>query len=410
MTSEVCDMSDGGLLQKAMEQQTGDTELVAEAVVTQSKSESRFNQNLKIGLGLTIVSALAMWGYSLPSIQSDFAFAVIIPIGMGAAAWWFVWNGLDRKHTEVVSVVLILLLASPFMAMSLSSSSVTITDSQLSDDATTISLTIRESGGLFGSPSGDADVTITYDGEQVWSTSTPFSIDREDGYGKYGLLTLTISDFYSGNAADDAEYVASVKFGGSSDSITLSMDFLERTVGQVKNAALPAMGSGSDCEANQDNCVVGVGLKAWAGLPRLPSAGDPTPPPAPLAHADFELSAVLSTGGVSAIEFPTVSVNNGEVTWDSDSGTYGGGLGAYGDFGSQITLDGSVEDISLNMLYIPRDDWSENDLGCYEFTVTVTQSPPWGDRTAHTSSTFYELTEDGDGETSSESWTEVDSC
>ncbi len=403
-------MSDGGLLAKAMKQQSGDTELVAEAVAAPSKSESRFNQNLKIGLGLTILSAVSMWIFSSPSIQSDFAFAIILPIGMGGAAWWFLWNGLGRKHTEVVTVVILLLLASPFAAMSLSSSSITITDSQLSDDATMISLTIRESGGLFGGASGDADVSISYDGDEVWSSSIAFSINREDGYGEYGILSLTIADFYAGNADEDANYVASVNYGDSSDSITLSADFLKRTVEEVTNVALPVMGSGGDCEVNQDNCVIGVGLKAWVGLPRLPTADDPTPPPAPLPHADFELTATLSKDGVSAIEYPTVTVNNGDVSWDSDSGTYGGGVGVYGDFGSEIILEGSVEDLSINMLYIPRDDWSENDLGCYEFTVSVTQSPPWGDRTAHVSTTYYELSEDGDGETSSESWTETDSC
>ena len=89
------------------------------------------------------------------------------------------------------------------------------------------------------------------------------------------------------------------------------------------------------------------------------------------------------------------------------------GMGTVGDFGSLLTLDGSVEDFSLNMYYIPRDDWSENDYGCYEFQVSVTQSPPWGDRTAHVSTTYYELAEEGGDEgavNTDESWTQVNGC
>ncbi|MDC0184212.1 hypothetical protein OAJ45_04355, partial [Candidatus Poseidoniales archaeon] len=167
-------MSDGGLLQKAMEQQSSDTELVAEAVVVPPKGGPMFSNSLKLGLALALVSVVSMWIFSSPSIQSDWSFVILLPIMMGGASFWFIWNGIGRKHTEVISVVLILLLASPFMAMSVSSSSLTITDSTLSSDATTITLTIRESGGLFGSASGDADVSVSYGGEEVWTTSMPF--------------------------------------------------------------------------------------------------------------------------------------------------------------------------------------------------------------------------------------------
>lgn len=177
---EVRDMSDGGLLQKAMEQQSSDTELVADAVVAPPKGGPMFNNGLKIGLALALVSVVSMWIFSSPSIQSDWSFAILIPIVMGGASFWFIWNGIGRKHTEVISVVLILLLASPFMAMSLSSSSLTITDSTLSSDATTITLTIRESGGLLGSASGEADVSVSYAGDEVWTTSMPFAVNLKD--------------------------------------------------------------------------------------------------------------------------------------------------------------------------------------------------------------------------------------
>ena len=80
---------------------------------------------------------------------------------------------------------------------------------------------------------------------------------------------------------------------------------------------------------------------------------------------------------MTAISYPTVTVINGDATWDSMNGEYGSGSAIVGDFGSEIVLDGSVEDIAINMQFIPREDWEESDFG-YEFTVSITQGPPWG--------------------------------
>ena len=116
---------------------------------------------------------------------------------------------------------------------------------------------------------------------------------------------------------------------------------------------------------------------------------------------------------MTAISYPTVTVINGDATWDSMNGQYGSGSAVVGDFGSEIVLDGSVEDIAINMQFIPREDWEESDFGCYEFTVSATQGPPWGDRTAHVSTTYYELAEFGGGDEgpdTDESWTQVSSC
>ena len=70
----------------------------------------------------------------------------------------------------------------------------------------------------------------------------------------------------------------------------------------------------------------------------MSQANDPDPRPAPLVHADFEMSAVLSKDGVTAIEYPTVTVTNGEAIWDSESGVYGSGSAEVGDFGSELSL------------------------------------------------------------------------
>ena len=162
-------MSDGGLLQKAMDVQQPADEIVAVAAPEVEK-KTLIPNSLFIGIGLAVVSIVSMWLYSLPSIQSDYAFAIIVPILLAGAGWFFIWEGANRKYTGVISVTILLLLASPFISSSFFSSSITITDSDLSPDAETITLTIRESGGLFGGSTGDADVSITYGGEKVWES------------------------------------------------------------------------------------------------------------------------------------------------------------------------------------------------------------------------------------------------
>ncbi len=400
-------MSDGGLLQKAMDVQQPADEIVAVAAPEVEK-KTLIPNSLYIGIVLAVVSIISIWLYSLPSIQSDYALAIVVPIVLAGAGWFLIWDGVNRKFTEVISVTILLLLASPFISSSIFSSSLTITDSDLSSDAETITLTIRESGGFFGGSSGDADVSITYGGEKVWESVMPLSINLNDANGKYGRLVLPIEDFYSGNAADDSRYVVTVDSGSSSDSFILNSGHLARTVDTTQNLAVGAMGQGNDCSGNKDSCVIGVGLKAWVGLQT--NVGNP---PAPLPHANFELTATLSKDGVTAISYPTVTVINGDATWNSMNGVYGSGSAVVGDFGSEIVLDGSVEDIAINMQFIPRDDWEESDFGCYEFTVSATQVTPWSDGSVYESTTYYELAEFGGGDDTpdtDESWTQVSSC
>ena len=400
-------MSDGGLLQKAMDVQQPADEIVAVAA-PEGEKKTLIPNSLYIGIVLAVVSIISMWLYSLPSIQSDYALAIVVPIVLAGAGWFLIWDGVNRKFTEVISVTILLLLASPFISSSIFSSSLTITDSDLSSDAETITLTIRESGGIFGGSSGDADVSITYGGEKVWESVMPLSINLNDANGKYGRLVLPIEDFYSGNAADDSRYVVTVDSGSSSDSFILNSGHLARTVDTTQNLAVGAMGQGNDCSGNKDSCVIGVGLKAWVGLQT--NVGNP---PAPLPHANFELTATLSKDGVTAISYPSITVINGDATWDSMNGQYGSGSSIVGDFGSEIVLDGSVEDVAINMQFIPRDDWEESDFGCYEFTVSATQLIPWSDGSVYESTTYYELAEFGGGDDTpdtDESWTQVSSC
>ena len=253
-------MSNGGLLQKAMDQQgDGEGEVTGAVVVADvaNSGDSGFmSAPMKQGAGLALVALVLSWLLANPTIQSDYAFAGLVPILIFAGSFYLVWNAMERKQTAVIAVVYILLAASPYAAMSLSSGEITITDADLSDDSTQIALKIRESGAIFGSSVDSADVTVTYDGSTVWESTIPFAIDREDGYGEYGLISLTVSEWYQGNAADAAPYIVTVDVDSSSDSMELQSNHLQRTIDDVKSATAGAMGTGGDCDSSKDSCVV----------------------------------------------------------------------------------------------------------------------------------------------------------
>ena len=337
-------MSNGGLLPKAIEQQSHDEDVaVVVADVAEPGRTGMISGPMKQGAGLGIVALVISWIVSSPSIQSDYSFAGIFPILMFAGSFYLVWNAIGRKQTAAIAVVYILLAASPSGAMSLSSGEITITESELSEDATELTLTIRESGALFGSSVDSADVSISYDGDSVFDSTISFSIDREDGFGTYGEITLSIAEWYQGNAADNAAYVVSVDVGSSSDSMQLQSNHLQRTVDDVKSAPAGAMGMGSECSDSKDSCILGVALKSWSGLDAM---GDN--PPGGLPHADYTVSATLYYDSTEAISFPTITVVNGVAEWDSNNGEYGGGSAFVGDEGSELPMPGSVDSFDLN--------------------------------------------------------------
>ena len=406
-------MSDGGLLQKAIEQQSaGQEESVLVADVGSSDSKSFFSGPIGIGAGLAALALVVSFIVSRPSIQSDYAFLGLVPILIFGISFYLIWNAVGKEQTAAIAVVYLLLAASPYLVMSLSSGEITVTDSELSDDSSTITLTIRESGAIMGSSVDSAVVSIAYDGTEIYSESMAFSINREDGYGKYGEITLTVADWYQGNAADNAEYVVSVDTGESSDSMLLQSRHLQRTVEDAKGETSGAMGYGNDCESSKDSCIIGVALKSWSGLDAL---GDN--PPGPMPYADYTVQAKMYYGSSVVISYPLVTVVNGVAEWDSGNGEFGGGSALVAEDGSELPLPGSVESFELNTKYVPIDDWAVSDYGCYHFTVETTQNSPWSDGSTITHTSYYEFTEEGDGgtgddpgEPTSESWTKVSSC
>ena len=110
------------------------------------------------------------------------------------------------------------------------------------------------------------------------------------------------------------------------------------------------------------------------------------------SYADYTLDAANS----ETIAFISHSYRSERPRqWDSGNGQYGGGSANVGAEGSQLPLEGSVDDFNLNTRYIPIEDWGTDDYGCYEFTVSVTQNSPWSDGTAVTYTSFYDYEEQG---------------
>ena len=425
-------MADGGLLKKAMEQKTEDVieaDIKFESDVKGSENVlSKLGSNsMKLGLFLALIGLISGFITANPQLQQEYSLAIFIPISLMSASFFFLWNTFDRKMTGAIGVFCILLLATPYGITSLNTSSLTIVDDELSDDSSEIILKVRESGSFFGSSDGPVDITVKYDGDSVWSGEVPFSVDREDGIGNYGFLSLNVADFYSGNAVpevccnnngqpliDGIEYVIEFSLGNSDLTYILSASSLQRTIEEVQSDAIGSIGFDNDCNNGKETCIVGIGLRSWSGLESIDSSSRP----GGMAFSDYDIRATLYYENIDAasisIDYPDVSVVNGEASWNSMNGIYGSGtLANVGDFGSELPLDGSIEDTTIGMKYIPVDEMEINDYGCYIFEVITSQGDTWQSMDSLTSITYYEFAEgevDNGQDSTEEYWEKVNSC
>ena len=382
---------------------------------------------MKLGLFLALIGLISGFITANPQLQQEYSLAIFIPISLLAASFFFLWNTFDRKMTGAIGVFCILLLATPYGITSLNTSSLTIVDDELSDDSSEIILKVRESGSFFGSSDGPVDITVKYDGDSVWSGEVPFSVDREDGIGNYGFLSLNVADFYSGNAVpevccnnngqpliDGIEYVIEFSLGNSDLTYILSASSLQRTIEEVQSDAIGSIGFDNDCNNGKETCIVGIGLRSWSGLESIDSSSRP----GGMAFSDYDIRATLYYENIDAasisIDYPDVSVVNGEASWNSMNGIYGSGtLANVGDFGSELPLDGSIEDTTIGMKYIPVDEMEINDYGCYIFEVITSQGDTWQSMDSLTSITYYEFAEgevDNGQDSTEEYWEKVNSC
>ncbi|DAC45265.1 MAG TPA: hypothetical protein HA315_00570, partial [Candidatus Thalassarchaeaceae archaeon] len=210
-------MSGGGLLEKAMGQQMSpDGESMVDEVVAEALPQSmatpklEFPISVKLGAGIGLIAFLLMWfldSYTLQDFVDPIPFG-LIPVIMFGGSFYLVWSGMGKQKTVVLVVCYLLMAGVPYIAGMSFSESITISESELSDDSSEITLTIRGS-----SPASNADVSIVYDGSLVYEETVAFSMDRKDGIGDYGEITLSVSDWYSGNSGPNNDYTVTVSVG-----------------------------------------------------------------------------------------------------------------------------------------------------------------------------------------------------
>ena len=387
-------MSEGGLLEKAAEQNPSQTVLSADDYTPQTS-------NVGVGEALKTVAlfgiipvliARILLVYlpgdelTIPVIGTSLVMAVVFLSSLAVVLWrlgvfsisssGFALSGNSAVASSVVAISYTMMLILPLILGALLEGELSVGQVEYSEDGE--SITIKVLQNTISDRDMEASIVILQSGQQVWSSTANFSIDSGKGEGE---ITILVDDFYSTNALPDSPYTLELTIDGDSSTRDLTYsqitwdtnqwtgaDALSRDITGVEGLASGVVKQDPDrCSGDADNCLVGVVMSGWSGLD---TGADK---PARMPFADYTVEAVLMEGNDVAISYPTISVSNTEASWDSEGGVYGTGSGTWGEVGSQFAMEGSVFDATFGK-YVPRDEFdSAGDYGCYSFTVTVTQ-------------------------------------
>ena len=409
-------MSNGGLLEKAAKQQTGDANLgVQPNTATHSTTdEGGSNSTTRLlGLifgGMVVPYFIVMWfgGVFLgddtaTTVSVGFLSFVVLAIA-GTGIWFMTGRPAPASiQTVAIGLTFILLLSSNFAIALLLTGEMSLGEIDHDEDNDELVVKIRQNGG---SGTYDASVSITQ-GDYVYASEMEITINREDSQGDYGWLKIPIQDFYNQNALPQSDYTMSIQVDGNTWTRNLDANVLSRTITGSDVSANPSFKT-QDCEGSaKEQCLSGVGLSVTAGL-----LGSSQEYIAGMPLADYDLKVTMTFDGSTAVDYPMVQVRQTSAAWQSNGGEYGSGTGYIGDDGPTLVLGGSVIASDINQPIVVKEDWSDSGFGCYEVTISVTNLSPWSTETVeHTTLYIYEETNMNEGgQYTSESWTEVQSC
>ena len=240
-------MSNGGLLEKAAKQQTGDANLglPPNTATISTTDEGGSNSTARLlGLifgGMVVPYFLVMWfgGVFLgddtaTTVSVGFLSFVVLAIA-GTGVWFISGRPAPASlQTIAIGLTFILLLSSNFAIALLLTGEMSLGEIEHDEESDELVVKIRQNGG---SGTYDASISITQ-GNYVYASEMEITINREDGQGDYGWLKIPIQDFYNQNALPQSDYTMSIQVDGNTWTRNLDANVLSRTI------------TGSDVSAN----------------------------------------------------------------------------------------------------------------------------------------------------------------
>ncbi len=414
-------MSNGGLLQKAMEVQEANDDIIdMDLPIESERSSITLGKIISVlGIGVILPLLILMWfGVYIDIISITILTPLVILMSL-VFVWWRLevgrpnfmgGSGINTTPAAVVIVTFIILLGTPTLLSIALTGEMSLGEVDFNDDASEMSIKIRQNGG---SGTHDATVSISQSGSEIWSESTTFSFDFSDGQGDYGKITIDVEEFYSNNAlpSDSTKYELTLVVGAKTFTKSLDSNYLSRTITGAESSSTASLSENPDDCGDKERCLKGVALTGSAGL-----AASVGYPPAGMPFADYTMKVTMYYDSTSmAIDYPIITVENTVATWDSNGGEWGTGTGIVGDLGSSLSLGGSEFASDIQADIIPISAWEVNDYGCYTVSIEINQQSPWsGTNQGSISSESYYLFEKAgshaneDGE--SETWTSVENC
>ena len=415
-------MSNGGLLQKAMEAQEDNNDVIDMDLPIEPEHSSITPSKIisVLGIGVILPLLILMWfGVYIDIISITILTPLVILMSL-VFVWWRLevgrpnfmgGSGINTTPAAVVIVTFIILLGTPTLLSIALTGDMSLGEVDFNDDASEMSIKIRQNGG---SGTHDATVSISQLGSEIWSESTTFSFDFSDGQGDYGKITIDVEDFYSNNAlpSDSTKYGLTLVVGAKTFTKSLDSNYLSRTITGVESSSTASLSENPDDCGDKERCLKGVALTGSAGL-----AASVGYPPTGMPFADYTMKVKMdytdSEGATSmAIDYPIITVDNTVATWDSNGGEWGTGTGIVGDLGSSLSLGGSEFATDIQADIIPISAWEVNDYGCYTVSIEINQQSPWsGIEGPVTSESHYMFEKTGNpADAESETWTSVENC
>ena len=186
-----------GLLEKISEQRPEMLDAEINEQAQKKLGSSRIAVTLLISLLLLLAYTAMQFGIFL-----DYDLKVVL--ALLATIFVILWVGFDlglpsgenfnKVTASLVTASFLVVSALPVVFVAILGGDLSLDVLEYEEDGEEITLTLRKNG--IGSDSFDAEISISWQESIVWSDNIPFAVDKSDGRGDYGTISLQVEDFY----------------------------------------------------------------------------------------------------------------------------------------------------------------------------------------------------------------------